>query len=303
MSTQAWSLLFGLGVIWGGTFYFTEILLLSMTPFHIVFFRVSIAAVVMLGYIHLRGKRLPLDPRSLKQFAIMGFFNNALPFSCIVFGQQYITAGLASILNSATAFVTVMVAGVFMKDEPITIPRLTGTILGVIGVAVTMGIDHLSSLSLASIGQILVLTATGCYAIASMYGRLRVQNHGVEVAATGMLVAASCWMLLLSLLVEGVPVIALDAGSVLALLAFAIPCTSLAYMLYFALLKLAGAGNTMLVTIIIPVFALVIDALLLGEVISLREMTGFLIIAFGLLILSGRLPLPGLPGKVQKKRR
>lgn len=283
-------LLFGLGVVWGGTFSLTEVLLQGMTPFHIVFFRVSIAAVVMVVYIHLRGKRLPLDAISLRQFAVMGFFNNALPFSCIAFGQQYITAGLASILNAATAFVTVIVAGMLMKDEPITPPRLIGTILGVFGVAVTMGIDHLSGLSLASIGQILVLVATASYAIASMYGRLRVQNHGVEVAATGMLVSASIWMLLLSLLVEGVPVMATDPVSLMAMMVFAIFCTSIAYMLYFATLKLAGAGNTMLVTIIIPVFTLVIDATLLGEVISLNEVTGFLIIAAGLLILSEKLP-------------
>jgi drug/metabolite transporter (DMT)-like permease len=296
MSTQAWLLLFGLGFVWGGTFYFTEVLLLSMTPFHIVFFRVGIAALVMLAYIHFRGKRLPLDPASLRQFAIMGFFNNALPFSCIVFGQQYITAGLASILNSFTAFVTVMAAGMLMKDELITTPRMVGTILGVIGVAVTMGIDHLSSLSLASVGQILILIATASYAIASMYGRLRVNNHGIEVSATGMLISSTLWMLIISLLVEGVPVIAQDTSSILALLAIAIPCTSLAYLLYFALLKLAGASNTMLVTIIIPVFALVIDAFILGEVISIREMTGFLIIAIGLLILSGKIPIMKNPG-------
>ena len=69
-----------LGFIWGGTFYFTEIMLLAMTPFHIVFFRVSIAATFMLAFIHLRGKRLPTDAASIRQFVVMGLFNNALPF-------------------------------------------------------------------------------------------------------------------------------------------------------------------------------------------------------------------------------
>ena len=293
MPAQAWLFLFTLGFIWGGTFYFTEVLLESMTPFHIVFFRVAIAAIAMQIYLRFRGKSMPTDSASLKQFAIMGLFNNALPFSCIVFGQQYITAGLASILNASTAFITVILAGIIMSDERMTAPRVIGTALGVFGVAVTMGLEHLASLSLASIGQFLVIMASLCYAIASMYGKLRVKDFDVEVSATGMLTAAAVWMLILSFVSgEGMPVMALNAIPILAILAFAIPCTCIAYILYFAILKRAGAGNTMLVTIIIPVFALIIDAAILGEVIGLREMTGFAIIALGLLILSGKLTFP-----------
>ena len=292
MPARAWTLLFTLGFIWGGTFYFTEVLLQSMTPFHIVFFRVAIAATAMQVYLRIRGKRMPLDPISLKQFLIMGLFNNALPFSMIVFGQQYITAGLASILNSSTAFVTVILAGVIMSDEKITPPRIIGTALGVFGVAVTIGLDHLSTLSLASIGQFMIILAAFSYAIASMYGKRRVRDLDVEVSATGMLTGAVFWMLILSLVFEGVPVMALETAPILAILAFAIPCTCVAYILYFAILKLAGAGNTMLVTIIIPVFALIIDATILGESIKAQEVTGFVIIALGLLILSGKLPFP-----------
>lgn len=289
MSPQAWIMLFCLGLIWGGTFSFTEILLETMTPFHIVFFRVTIAAMAMHVYLRLRGKAMPLNSTALKQFMIMGLFNNALPFSLIVFGQQYITAGLASILNSSTAFVTVILAGIILSDERITAPRVIGTALGVFGVAVTMGVEHLSNLSLTSIGQFLIILAAFSYAIASMYGKLRVKNQDVEISATGMLTAAAFWMLILSFVFEGTPVMTLEPAPIMAMLAFAIPCTCIAYMLYFAILKRAGAGNTMLVTIIIPVFALIIDATLLEETIKSREVIGFGIIAFGLLILSGKL--------------
>ena len=294
MTGIAWILLFALGFVWGGTFFCAEILLLTMSPFHIVFFRVSIAAVAMLVFIHARGKRLPADPGSWLRFAVMGLFNNALPFSCIVFGQQFITGGLASILNSSTAFIAVIMSGIVFHDERVTAPRLLGTMLGILGVAVTMGIGHLSNLSLASIGQLLIIAASTSYAVASIFGRLQVNAHGVQVTATGMLITSAVWMLLLSLWVEGVPVLALDSVSVLAMLAYAIPCTSLAYILYFALLREAGSANTMLVTIVIPPFALLLDALAIGELVKPREVLGFLIIALGLLILSGKIPLrPG----------
>ena len=294
MTGTAWILLFALGFVWGGTFFCAEILLLTMSPFHIVFFRVTLAAAAMLVYIHARGLRLPADPGSWLRFAIMGLFNNAIPFSCIVFGQQFITGGLASILNSSTAFIAVILSGAVFHDERVTIPRLAGTMLGIVGVAVTMGIEHLSRLSLASIGQLLIIAASTSYAVASIFGRLQVNSHGVRVTATGMLITSAAWMLLLSLWIEGVPVLALDSASVLAMLAYAIPCTSLAYLLYFALLREAGSANTMLVTIVIPPFALLLDALAIGELVEPREVLGFLIIALGLLILSGKIPLrPG----------
>ena len=291
MSSQAWLLLFTLGFIWGGTFYFTEIMLLAMTPLHIVFFRVTIAATFMLAFIYLRGKRLPTDTASIRQFAIMGLFNNALPFSLITLGQQYITAGLASILNAFTAFVTVIVAGLILSDERITAPRLIGTALGVSGVAVAMGIDNLSTLSLTSLGQFMVLGATCCYAVASMFARLQMSKLDAEVSATGMLCAASVWILIISLIFEGTPQLAMNTAPILAILALAIPCTSVAYIVYFMLVKRAGAGNTMLVTIIIPPIALMLDSIILNEALRLREVAGFFIISIGMLLLSGKLPL------------
>ena len=284
-------MLFTLGIIWGGTFYFTEIMLLAMTPLHIVFFRVTIAATFMLAFIYLRGKRLPTDTASIRQFAVMGLFNNALPFSLITLGQQYITAGLASILNAFTAFVTVIVAGLILSDERITAPRLIGTALGVSGVAVAMGIDNLSTLSLTSLGQFMVLGATCCYAVASMFARLQMSKLDAEVSATGMLCAASVWILIISLIFEGTPQLAMNTAPILAILALAIPCTSVAYIVYFMLVKRAGAGNTMLVTIIIPAIALMLDSIILNEALRPREVAGFFIISIGLLILSGRLPL------------
>ena len=233
----------------------------------------------------------------------MGLFNNAIPFSCIVFGQQYITGGLASILNSSTAFIAVIMGGIALSDERITFPRVAGTLLGVAGVSITIGIGHLSSLSLTSVGQLLIIAAAASYSIASIYGRLKLQEHGAEVSATGMLVTSTAWMLPLSLWIEGVPAPATDTASLLALLAFAVPCTALAYLLYFGLLRRAGAANTMLVTIVIPPFALLLDALAIGEFVGPRELAGFLVIALGLLVLSGKAPLrPGARGRRKRRR-
>ena len=289
MSPRTWLLMMLLGLIWGGTFFLSEILLLEMTPFQIVFHRVSIAAIIMVIYITWRGKRLPRDKRSWFALAIMGLLNNAIPFSAIVFGQQYITGGLAAILNSTTAFFGVMLAGLFFKDERLTFRRLIGVIMGIIGVAIIIGMDVLSNLSLTSIGQLLIIVSSISYAFAGIWGRLQVKNLGVEVTATGMLISSSVWMLILATMVEGFPLEALSLRSTAAILTFSVVCTAVAYLLYFAILSAAGAANLTLVTIIIPPFALMLDAFALGEWVTGQQLLGFAIIASGLLVISGKL--------------
>ncbi|MCE2517386.1 MAG: DMT family transporter [Alphaproteobacteria bacterium] len=291
MTARVWMLLFSLSFIWGGTFFLTEILLEEMRPFQIVFHRVSIAAVTMMGVLALMGKRLPRDRQSWMALGVMGLLNNAIPFSAIVFGQQYITGGLASILNSTTAFFGVMLSGLLLSDERITAAKFTGVVMGVVGVSIVMGVENLMHLSLSSIGQLLIILASVSYALASIWGKLQVKTMGVEVTATGMLISSSVWMLILATAIEGVPIAALSMKSSVSIFTMAVICTSMAYLLYFRILALAGAGNLMLVTIIIPPFTLVLNAFALGEMVSAQEVLGFGVIALGLLIISGKIPL------------
>jgi drug/metabolite transporter (DMT)-like permease len=285
-------MLLALAFIWGGSFFLAEIMLLEMSPFQIVFHRVGIAALVMYAFMRFRGKTLPKDVKSWAVLAVMGLLNNAIPFSAIVFGQQYITGGLASILNSTTAFFGVIIPAIFLSEEHITITKLTGVTLGVIGVVVIIGIETLSQLSLSSIGQYLIIVSSISYAFASVWGRLYVRDLGIEVTATGMLITSTVWMFILSMMVEGVPLEILSPQSAAAALTMAILCTSIAYLLYFGILAEAGASNLMLVTIIIPVFALILDALFLGDLVSGTDMAGFAIIAIGLLVIAERIKLP-----------
>ncbi len=281
-----------LAFIWGGTFFLSEILLREMTPFQIVFHRVGIAAIVMYIFLRMRGKTLPSSLKTWGVLGVMGLLNNAIPFSAIVFGQQYITAGLASILNSTTAFFGVIVSAIILSDERITMPKFLGVILGILGVVIIIGVDALTQLSLTNIGQYLIIVSSISYAFASVWGRLFVRDLGVEVTATGMLITSTVWMLVLSVWVEGFPIAALSITSTVAILTFAILCTSVAYLLYFAILAEAGASNLMLVTIIIPAFAMLLDAMFLGEWVSYIDMVGFAVITLGLLVISRKIKSP-----------
>jgi len=292
MSLRIWMMMCLLGLLWSGTFLITEVLLETFAPFTIVFHRVGLAALAMLALLWLKGKKLPRDLRSWAGFIVMGFLNNALPFSAIVFGQQYITGGLASILNSTTAFIAVIISGIFLADERLTPARFVGVTLGVSGVVLAMGIETLSGLSLTNIGQFCILLSSTSYVFASIWGKLKLRHHDTEVTATAMLMTSTGWMFAITLITEGNPFTLMSGAMLGSFLVYAVLCTSLAYILYFALLKEAGAGNTMLVTIIIPPFSLLLDAFVLEQWVRTHEMLGFGVIAIGLLILSNKIRLP-----------
>ena len=285
----AWMMLMALAAVWGGSFFFAELALRELPPLSITLHRVF-WAVPMLYFI-LRFKSLPL-PKSAKvwsAYLVMGALNNALPFSLIFWGQQEISAGLASIINAMTAMVAAVVAGLLLKDEPLTRAKCLGAFVGLIGVAVSVGPASLFEISLVNLAQIAVFAATFSYAFAGVWGKTMLSEHPPLVNAFGMLVGSSCLMIPIVLLNDGVPEFALRPLTVWSLLGLSLLSTALAYYLYFAILARAGAANLLLVTLLIPPFAIGLEALFLGERVTLGAWIGFTIIAIGFAITDGRI--------------
>ena len=107
MTPTEWGLLFFLSVLWGGSFFFVEVALDALPPFTIVFARVSLAAIVMMGVVRIAGHALPATWNAWKPFFLLGLVNNMLPFCFLVWGQTQISGGLAAILNGTTPLVTI----------------------------------------------------------------------------------------------------------------------------------------------------------------------------------------------------
>ena len=292
MSRTAWSLLCGLAFLWGGTFFFQEIALKGLPPLTIVFGRVGLAALVLLGVAWLGGLRRPREPVVLAGFLVMGLLNNAIPFGLIVYGQTGIGSGLASILNATTPLFVVLLAHHLTDDERLSARRMSGVLLGIAGVAIIVGPDVLTDADGALFAKLAVLGAAFSYALAGIFGR-RFRGLPPPVIAAGQTSASALLLLPLVLLIDRpftLPVPGLDVvGAVVAL---ALPCTALAYILYFRILALAGATNLLLVTLLIPVTALLLGALVLGEEVTPRQLLGMALIGAGLLTIDGRLRLP-----------
>lgn len=300
MSRQAWALLLLLSAIWGASFLFIEIALQAMGPLTLMFFRVLIASFALGIYIFVMRLPVPMRLDFWGEALVMGVLNNAIPFSFIAYGQLSITAGMASIINANTAFFGVIVAAIFLSTERLSMRRLIGVLIGVSGVVIVVGPAELLRFDVAQLGQLAVVVATLSYAFASVWGRLRLAGYSGTATAFATSVCASVTMAIVMLFAEGAPSFAITPALIIVAVGLGIIGTAGAYVIYFKILSLAGASNLMLVTIIVPVFAVSLDAIILGQWVSASEVIGFGIIACGLVIMDGRL-VPYLGKKIIRR--
>lgn len=290
MGLSEWALLLGLSILWGGSFFFVGVAVEELGPLTIVALRTALAAVALNLVILVRGQRMPRDPGLWAAFFAMGLLNNMIPYSLIAWGQGHIASGLASILNATTPLFTLVVAHFFTRDEPLTPGRLLGIAIGFGGVVYMLGCEADEDTVGGSWAPLAVLAGALSYALAGVFGR-RFHSLGCPplTAACGQVTASALVLLPLALNVERFwqsPLPGLATWS--AMFGLALFSTALAYLIYFRLLESAGATNLLLVTLLIPVSAIVLGVWVLGEPLEWRHLTGMGLIGLGLIAIDGR---------------
>ena len=286
-SPRAWAELSLLALIWGGSFLAIRVALDELPFVTSVAWRVGLAALVLWTWVLARRLPVPRAPRVWGALLVMGLLNNVVPFTLMAWGQLSIETGLTSILNAGTAVFGVLAAALLLPDERLTPRRALGVALGILGVATAIGLGQLATLDLRSLAQLAVVAGTLCYALASVWGKVTLQGLAPQVAAAGMLTGSSLVAIPAALAVEG-PVWPTTPATWAAVAYYAVAATALAYLLYFRVLAMAGAGNALLVTLLIAPVAIVLGALVLGESLPPRTYAGFALLALGLAVIDGR---------------
>jgi drug/metabolite transporter (DMT)-like permease len=288
MSAADWLLLIGLSLLWGGSFFFAKIAVLELPPVTVALGRVAIAAAILLTLARATGVALPATLAAWRPYALMGLLNNVLPFTLLFWGQTHIPSGLAAILNATTPLFTVLVAHVATADEKLNAARLAGLAAGLAGVVVMIGPDVLRDLGANVLAQLACLLAAISYAFAGVYGRRFRGEPALRVAA-GQLTASSIILALPVALIDQPWTLPLPSGkAIAALVALAALSTALGYLIFFRILSRAGATNVSLVTFLIPVSAILLGTLVLGEQLAARHFAGMAAIALGLAAIDGR---------------
>ena len=290
MTLSEWGMLLTLSMLWGGAFFFNGVAVRELPVFTIVVSRVALAALILLAVLRLSGERLPAGRQVWAALLVMGLLNNVFPFTLIVGGQQHIASGVASILNASTPLFTVVFAHFLTADEKFDPGRLAGVVIGFLGVAVMIGLDTAQALGADVVAQLMCLAAAVSYAFAGIYGR-RFRALGISPMATaaGQVTASSAVLMPLMLVVDRPWTLEMPSLAALgALVGLAALSTAFAYVLFFRILSTAGATNLALVTFLIPVSAILLGVLFLGETLLARHLAGMVLIGLGLAALDGR---------------
>ena len=291
MGAREWAMLLTLSVLWGGSFFFVGVAVTALPPLTIVLMRVGLAALALWGVVAALGLRPPKSAKIWIAFFGMGVLNNVIPFSLIVWGQTQIASGLASILNATTPLFTVVVAGFLLADERMTANKIVGVVIGFAGAVVMIGPAALGGLGANVIAQLAILGAALSYAFAGVFGR-RFKAMGVDpvVTAAGQVTASSVILAPLAVYVERPFTLAMPGVEVwAAVVGLAVFSTAMGYILYFRILASAGATNLLLVTFLIPVSAILLGSLVLGERLEPVHFVGMVLIGGGLAAIDGRL--------------
>ena len=279
-----WLLLAALVAMWGSSFMFTKVAVSALPPETVVAGRLVIAAAGLTALLFALGKTLPGGRRPWLFFLALAVLGNVLPFWLISWGQQRIDSGLAGILMAIMPLTTLVLAHFFVADERLNPIRLGGFVLGFLGIVALVGPDALLELEVggtALLSELSVLGGAVCYAVNTIVARHRPDGDPL-VAGTGVMILASAIMLPLAFAGGPPAIAAIPATAALAVAVLGIVSTALATVVYFKLVTAAGPTFVSLINYLIPLWAVVVGMVVLGETPEWRALGALALILSGI---------------------
>lgn len=284
---KSWLMVVTMAFVWGGTFLVTAIALLGITPFWLAASRVGFAALVMAVIWAARGFVLftehPARPQ-ITALLVIGAASSAVPFSLLAWGQQYVTSGFAGVSMASVALLVLPLAHFFVPGERLTLRRAIGFCIGFVGVVILIGGQAFESTgtALETPGRLACVAAAGCYAVSSILMRRLPAVDAIGLATILLIIGAGI-AVPMALLIEGPP--PMPSGFILLVLAFLglIP-TAAANLLRVLVIRSAGPVFMSLVNYQVPIWSVLLGALILSEPLppSLIWAMGLILIGVGL---------------------
>jgi len=278
-----------LAVLWGSGFLLIKIALEGMSPIQIVLGRLLAAAVVMLVVVAYRREALPRRLTPWAHLTVMAVITNIAPYFLYAWAEQHINSGLAGVLNATTPLFTLLFA-VSTHTERLTASRVVGLVLGFLGVVVLAAPWHDGGVSSSLLGVGASLLASASYAASYVYARrfLSARQFSPLVLSTGQMVAGA---VLLGALAPGVALqpMTLTTSVVVSVVVLGVVGTGVAYVLNYRLIADEGATAASTVTYLLPIVAVVLGLVVLGEPLGWNLAFGALIVLVGVALSEGRL--------------
>lgn len=302
-SAVEWALFATLVLCWGSSYALTKTAVAGLSPVWVVSLRLLVAAVVLLVALYARGERLPHELRSWVWFAWIGTFGAVAPFLLISWGTQHIDSALAAILVSCVPILVGVLAHFLLPDEPMNRAAALGLTLGFVGAIVVIGPQHLFGIGgtrLELAAQLALLGAAVCFATQTVTARL-LPLSSVYARAAGTVVWAAVVCVVIALVADPGGYAGGTPAAYAATAALGIFPTSLAVIVLFNLLDRAGARFLSFSNYLVPVVAVAVGGVFLGEVLPWNAFAGLALILFGIalaergraVLIRGSLRAPG----------
>jgi len=294
LSIREWFKFGVLSILWGSSFLWIKIAIAEIGPFTLVTFRVLLAVLGALVIVLWRRPALP-GRSFLPVFLVLGLANTALPFTLISFSEQYISSGMASILNSTVPLFAIIIAPIFLRDDPFTMPKAAGLLVGFTGILILVSKQLDGGVNDQLIGIGAMLLAAFFYAASGVFARRKTQGLTPEVQTLGQLVMAVMIITPAAVVIESpfTPPRLPISWAALSWLGFL--GTAAGTLIYYSLLHSVGPTRTMLVTYMFPLVGVLLGVVFLGEHVYWQQVVGGGLIISGVWIVNqmkGRLPMP-----------
>jgi len=257
----------------------------SIPPITLTTMRLWLAAALLITYLKLCGDTLPKDKVSWFVFCVIGLVGNSLPFCLINYGEVYIDSALAAILMGIMPVATILLAHLFIPEEPFTPTRITGVALSFSGLLILVGWDALSGIGSAVIAQLAVLAGALSYSVSAVFARRNAKLPGRIISAGATLMGA-IWVTPVALITENPWTLEPSTQSLLAMVLLAIFPTAIGALIFFKLIKAIGANGLAQVNYLIPILGLGWGVLLLGEQPSWRAGIALVCILAGVILVN-----------------
>jgi drug/metabolite transporter (DMT)-like permease len=282
-----WLVFIVLGILWGSSFLWIKISIQEISPLLLVTLRLSFAIITLTIAAIIARPLWPQGKRLWLALVLFGLINTAIPYFLISWGEQYIDSAVAAILNSSTPLFAMVIAHIFLDDDRITLPRLTGLLIGFVGIVIIVSRDlgqnesGMQYTTLLLLGQAAVLLASFLYAGSAVFAKRNLEGLSPVVQGLVPIVGASTFLWLLVPIVEDPLSLPELPITWMAIAWLGLLGTGFAFILYFYLIHSVGPTRTTLVTYIFPLVGLVLGVIVLGEKLDLR-----LVVGAGLIIIS-----------------
>lgn len=284
-----------LALLWGSSFLWIKLGLSALSPVQLVLLRVALGAAVLLVLCRVGRLRLPRGRTVWLHLAVTALFANAAPFVLFGIGEQTVDSGMAGVLNATTPLWTLLVTLLAVRhgERQLGIMRMCGLLLGFGGILLIFAPWRAAGTSLW--GAVAILGASLCYGIGGVYASRHLVGRGISPTAQStaqMLLATAMCVVVMP--VAGLRPIHFDLVGLLGVAVLGVFGTGIAFVLYYRLLTDEGPTTASTVTYLVPIFSVLLGALVLGERINLRIGIGMVVVLVGV-GLTRRAPRPAVP--------